>query len=144
MNELQDLTALIRANTPLIVIETRDETRVVELFRQALMNVWRALYRWSITEGLRRIDLDREDDSDTAPDISNTLQAIRHADQRGIYLLFDAHPYLVYAGTQRQHRQDQGEGVESHESRRDGGDGHGRGWRPPAQDGFRLRRARRP
>jgi len=105
MSDLQDLTALIRANTPLIVIETRDETRVVELFRQALMNVWRALYRWSITEGLRRIDLDREDDSEVAPDISNTLQAIRHADQRGIYLLFDAHPYLAYAGTQRQLRE---------------------------------------
>ena len=36
MNELQDLTALIRANTPLIVIETQDEARVIDLFRQAL------------------------------------------------------------------------------------------------------------
>lgn len=34
MSELQDLTALIRASTPLIVIETQDEARVVELFRQ--------------------------------------------------------------------------------------------------------------
>lgn len=104
MTELQDLTALIRANTPLIVIETRDEARVVELFRQALMHVWRALHRWSITEGLRRIDLDKEDPSEIAPDASNTLQAIRNADQRGIYLLLDFHPYLGYAGTQRQLR----------------------------------------
>ena len=37
MSELQDLTALIRANTPLIVIETADEARVVNLFRQALL-----------------------------------------------------------------------------------------------------------
>ncbi|MDI9237997.1 AAA family ATPase [Lysobacter sp. LF1] len=104
MTELQDLTALIRANTPLIVIETRDEARVVELFRQALMHVWRALHRWSITEGLRRIDLDKEDPAEIAPDASNTLQAIRNADQRGIYLLLDFHPYLGYAGTQRQLR----------------------------------------
>ncbi len=61
MSELQDLSALIRANTPLIVIETQDEGRIVELFRQTLMHVWRALHRWSITEGLRRIDLDSED-----------------------------------------------------------------------------------
>lgn len=67
MTELQDLVALIRANTPLIVIETRDEARVVELFRQAMMQAWRSLYRWSITEGLRRLDLDREDEADTAP-----------------------------------------------------------------------------
>ena len=104
MSELQDLVALIRANTPLIVIETRDEARVVELFRQALMQAWRALYRWSITEGLRRVDLDREDPPEVAPDASTTLHAIRSADQRGIYLLFDAHPYLGYASTQRQLR----------------------------------------
>ena len=35
MSELQDLSALIRANTPLIVIETPDEQRVLALFRQA-------------------------------------------------------------------------------------------------------------
>ena len=50
MSELQDLAALIRADTPLIVIETPDETRVLEMFRQSLLQVWRALYRWSITE----------------------------------------------------------------------------------------------
>ena len=53
MSQLQDLTALIRANTPLIVIETRDEERVVELFRQALMQVWRALHRWTMSRSRR-------------------------------------------------------------------------------------------
>lgn len=101
MSELQDLVALIRANTPLIVIETRDEARVVDLFRQALMRTWRELYRWSITEGLRRLDMDREDPPHVAPDASNTFQAIRDAEQRGVYLLFDMHPYLGYAGSQR-------------------------------------------
>jgi AAA+ superfamily predicted ATPase len=104
MSELQDLVALIRANTPLIVIETRDEARVVELFRQALTQVWRALFRWSITEGLSRIDFDREDATDVAPDASALLAAVRGAEQRGIYLLFDLHPYLGYASTQRQLR----------------------------------------
>lgn len=101
MSELQDLTALIRANTPLIVIETQDEARVVQLFREALMHVWRALYRWSITEGLRRIDLDREDAPQGPPDASALLQMIRQADQRGIYLMLDVHPYLGYASHQR-------------------------------------------
>ncbi|MBD9470899.1 AAA family ATPase [Pseudoxanthomonas sp. PXM01] len=104
MNELQDLTALIRANTPLIVVETQDEARVVELFRQALGQVWRALFRWSITEGLRRLDMDREDDAVGPPDASAALQAIRQAEQRGIYLLLDFHPYLGYASSQRQLR----------------------------------------
>ncbi|WP_269792586.1 AAA family ATPase [Stenotrophomonas sp. Iso1] len=101
MSELQDLTALIRANTPLIVIQTQDEARIVELFRQALMHVWRALHRWSITEGLRRIDIDREDEASGPPDASAALRMIQEADQRGIYLLLDFHPYLGYASHQR-------------------------------------------
>ena len=101
MNELQDLTALIRANTPLIVIETQDEARAVDLFRQTLSQVWRALYRWTITEGLRRIDMDREDEPEGPPDASAALQAMRQASQRGIYLLLDFHPYLGYASSQR-------------------------------------------
>lgn len=104
MTELQDLTALIRANTPLIVIETQDEARIVEMFRQALSQVWRALYRWSITEGLRRIDMDREDEAEGPPDASAALQAMKQAEQRGIYLLLDFHPYLGYASSQRQLR----------------------------------------
>lgn len=105
MSGLQDLVALIRAETPLIVIETPDETRVVELFRQSLLHVWRALYRWSITEGLRRIDLDSEDAADVPADASSTLQAIRDGTQRGVYLLLDFAPYLGYATTQRQLRE---------------------------------------
>ena len=101
MSELLDLAALLRADTPLLVIETPDEHRVMELFRQSLMHVWRALYRWSVTEGLRRIDMDREDDSGLAPDLSATLSAMRDAQQRGVYLLMDATPYLGYASYQR-------------------------------------------
>lgn len=101
MSELQDLVALLRAQTPLLVIETPDEARVVELFRQSLMHAWRALYRWSVTEGLRRIDMDREDEAEGAPDLSAALNAIRDAPQRGTYLLLDAHPYLGYASYQR-------------------------------------------
>lgn len=101
MSELQDLVALLRAQTPLLVIETPDEARVVELFRQSLIHAWRALYRWSVTEGLRRIDMDREDEAEGAPDLSATLNAIRDAPQRGTYLLLDAHPYLGYASYQR-------------------------------------------
>ena len=104
MSGLQDLVALIRADTPLIVIETPDEPRVVELFRQSLMHVWRALFRWSITEGLRRIDMDREDEADVAPDAGATLQAIYKSDQRSVFLLLDFAPHLKYAGTQRQVR----------------------------------------
>ena len=105
MTELQDLVALLRADTPLILIETRDEARVVELFRQALSQVWRHMHRWSITEGLRRFDLDREDEPGGPADLSSTLDAMREAPHRGVYLLFDAVPFMGAAITQRQVRE---------------------------------------
>jgi len=105
MPELQDLAALIRANTPLIVIETPDESRVVELFRRRLLDVFRALYRWSITAGMSRLDIDREDPPEGASDATSILRTIQQSTQRGIYLLLDFTPYLGYAGTQRQLRE---------------------------------------
>lgn len=45
MTELQDLATLIRAATPLIVIETAEETRVLETFRHLIAQVLRPLYR---------------------------------------------------------------------------------------------------
>ena len=105
MSELQDLTSLIRANTALIVIETPDEGRVVDLFMHVLMQVWRPLFRWSITEGLRRVDLHGEDAPLAPPDATATLREIRAMDQRGIHLLLDFHPYLGYATTQRMVRE---------------------------------------
>ena len=70
---------------------------MVDLFRHVLTNVWRALYRWSITEGMRRVDLDREDPAEGPADITSTLMAMKANDQRGIYLLLDVMPYLGYA-----------------------------------------------
>jgi AAA+ superfamily predicted ATPase len=101
MSELQDLTALIRGGTPLILIETPDEARVIDLFRHVLLNVMRPLYRWSVTEGLRRFDLDIQDDVDTPNDFNSLLRSIYGEQNRSIYLALDAHPYLEYAGTQR-------------------------------------------
>ncbi len=105
MTETQDLVALVRAETPLILIETPDEARVVELFRHVLAKVLRPLFRWSITEGLKRVDLDIDDDERPGNDVTSTLAAIRGAGQRGIYLLFDFHPYLGYPATQRSLRE---------------------------------------
>ncbi len=96
MSPHHDLVTLLRAATPLIVIESPEETRLVESFRHANAEVLRPLYRWSITEGLKRLDLDTDAEHGIAPDASYTLQAIRQMPERGIYLLLDFNPYLRY------------------------------------------------
>jgi AAA+ superfamily predicted ATPase len=106
MTELQDLATLVRAATPLLVIETAEEKRVVETFRHLIAQVLRPLYRWSITDGLRRLDMadTQTQDSDAvevAPDASATLLAIKRTPEAGIYLLLDFQPYLRYSMTLR-------------------------------------------
>lgn len=101
MNELQNLATLVRAATPLIVIETTEETRVIETFRHLISQVLRPLYQWTITNGLQRLDMDREDFVPIAPDATQTLLAIKNTPETGLYLLLDFHAYLRYAMTLR-------------------------------------------
>ena len=96
----QDLATLIRAGTPLLVIESTDEKRVVEGFRHAIAQALRPLWSWSITDGLVRLDLDAGD-TDTPPDATLTLHAIKSTPQPGVYLLLDFQGYLRYPMTLR-------------------------------------------
>ena len=105
MTPHDDLVTLLRAATPLIAIESPEETRVIESFRHAIGDALLPLYRWSITAGLRRLDIDEDDDESLAPDASYTLQAMRAARQRGIYLMLDFNPYLRYPMVMRQLRE---------------------------------------
>ena len=100
MTDLDDLATLIRSGAPLIAIETDDEARIVETFRHAIGKVWRPLHRWTITNGLERLDLDAEG-REVPPDATATLMAIKGERERGVYLLCDFHPYLRYPMTLR-------------------------------------------
>ncbi|WP_017461611.1 AAA family ATPase [Dyella ginsengisoli] len=104
MSELQDLTTLVRATTPLLVIETVDEQRVIDCFRHVIAQSLRPLWRWTITDGLGRLDFAHAD-PDVPPDVTTTLEAIRSAPDPGVFLLFDFHPLVRYAMSQRMLRE---------------------------------------
>ncbi len=103
----QDLATLLRARTPLLLVESPDEKGVIEGFRHAIAQSLRPLYRWSITGGLERLDLDLDEaalDDELvreAPDASLSLQAIKRNQVPGVYLLLDFQPYLRYPMTLR-------------------------------------------
>ena len=75
MYELNDLKVLIKSKTPIVVIETHEEARVLELFTQLVIEFPRPLFKWAVTEGLQRIDL-----TDMPPQAFNKepLEALKH------------------------------------------------------------------
>ena len=97
MDRQHDLELILRSRTPIIVIETRDEARMLDLLR--VITISRAghdylpLFRWSVTDGLQRLDIDLEPQlHNSEPD--DVLKHIRAVSKPGIYVLLDFHPYL--------------------------------------------------
>lgn len=93
--DLQDLRLLLRCQTPLIVLETREEQRAVDLLRQALKIQPQPFFTWSVVAGLNRQDLSL--DSQNHPDAQEPrrlLEHIRSSRHPGLYVLFDFHPYF--------------------------------------------------
>lgn len=102
MTDHHDLAALIRADTPLLAIDTHEELEVIAAFQRALQDSLRPLYTWSITTGLKRLDMDVEPKPMSSGEV---LDAIVQTRQKSVFLLLDYSPFLRYVVTLRQLRE---------------------------------------
>jgi len=93
MRDLRDLEVLLASPVPIIVVETHDEDRVIELFRHAVVQALKPFYHWTVTDGLRRLDRGMAPPSDIR-EPTDLLLEIKSAKDPAIYLLSDFHPYL--------------------------------------------------
>jgi len=92
-----DLELILRSRTPIVVIESQDEARVLELLQSISIgrasDVYLPLFRWTITDGLQRLDISLEPQTlNSAP--ADVLKHIRAVSKPGIYVLLDFHPFL--------------------------------------------------
>jgi SpoVK/Ycf46/Vps4 family AAA+-type ATPase len=97
MDGKHDLAVILRSRTPIIVIETRDEARILELLQSISLagigSTYMPLFRWTVTDGLQRLDIDLEPQTiNSAP--TDVLKHIRAVEKPGIYVLLDFHPFL--------------------------------------------------
>lgn len=97
MDRQHDFELILRSRTPIIVIETPDESRMLGLLRTITISrasqQYLPLFRWSVTDGLQRLDIDLEPQlHNSEPD--DVLKHIRAVSKPGIYVLLDFHPYL--------------------------------------------------
>jgi SpoVK/Ycf46/Vps4 family AAA+-type ATPase len=97
MDQRHDLKLILRSRTPLIVIETRDEARMLELFQSIAIssasNTYLPLFRWTVTDGLQRLDIALEPQAVNS-EPTDVLKHIRAVSKAGIYVLLDFHPFI--------------------------------------------------
>lgn len=97
MDRRHDLEVILRSRTPIVIIETRDESRMLEMLQSitlaGISDSYLPLFRWTITDGLQRIDIVMEPQPlNSEP--SDVLKHIRAVSKPGIYVLLDFHPFL--------------------------------------------------
>jgi len=89
---------LLASRFPLIVIESREEARVLALVREASLKARRGrgwgVFQWTVTEGLHRLDVDMGGPQRTLAEPGQLLKHLKATTMPGIYVLLDFHPYL--------------------------------------------------
>jgi SpoVK/Ycf46/Vps4 family AAA+-type ATPase len=98
MNNQRDLELILRSRIPIVVIETHDESRLLDLLKAITFSQSAEyhvpLFRWTVTDGLQRLDILLEPQTLTS-DPADVLGHIRAVRKPGIYVLLDYHPYLA-------------------------------------------------
>lgn len=97
MHGRHDLEVILRSRTPIVVIETRDEARILEQLQSiALAGIngqYLPLFRWTVTDGLQRLDIALEPQTINS-EPTDVLKHIRAVSKPGLYVLLDFHPFL--------------------------------------------------
>jgi hypothetical protein len=94
----RELEMLLASRFGLIVIESREEARVLALVREASLKVrhgrgW-GVFQWTVTEGLQRLDVDLGGPQRMLAEPGQLLKHLKATPMPGIYVLLDFHPYL--------------------------------------------------
>lgn len=94
MKDLQDLRMMVKSRYPVIVIETWEERRALDLLKRIGMAKALPVFSWTITEGLKRLELAEATGQRHTVEPEAALGQIRGNAEAGLYALCDFHPYL--------------------------------------------------
>ena len=88
-----EISLLLRSRTPILMLETHEETRALELVKDIAINMDLPIFKWSVATGMQRIDLIL-DPQVFLKDPTKALEHIHSAKLEAVYVLLDFHPYL--------------------------------------------------
>ena len=111
--QANDLEVLLRSRVPIIVVDSRDEAQVLTALGAACRQQpspppmsrppgapvvptrsGLPLFQWTVTDGLKRLDVDMGPPQRTVAQPPEILKHIRATPLAGVYALLDFHPYL--------------------------------------------------
>jgi SpoVK/Ycf46/Vps4 family AAA+-type ATPase len=88
-----EISSLLQASTPILILETHEERRAINLLRGIALGMGIPVATWSVATGLQRLDFNLDADTEVkAP--QEILAYITAATFDGIYILLDFHPFL--------------------------------------------------
>jgi hypothetical protein len=93
MPDKNDLELLILGHTPILQIESHEEKRALDMLVRIAIANRLPVYQWSVTEGLKRLDIDLGTQRHNA-EPADVLGHIKSSSVEGIFVLLDFDPYL--------------------------------------------------
>ncbi len=95
MQDAHDLGLVLKSDVPLLVLETHDEPRAIDLLIKVTRELDKQLFQWTATEGLRRADIGLQLESEQEhAEPEAVLSFIKTRGVPGIYVLCDYHHWL--------------------------------------------------
>lgn len=97
MQDVNELKLLVDTRIPLVVIETFEEKKALDVLIQVAAKHGRDLYRWSVSDGLTQMSFGPQLVSKNA-EFSAAEEVLKHIKTQyraGIYVLCDMHPFLT-------------------------------------------------
>lgn len=94
MQDVNDLGLMVDSRIPLIVLESFDEQRALEMLTRVAISRQLPLFGWSVTDGLKRLGFGSDVRAGDTDQPETALLQIKDNPDPAIYVLCDFHPYL--------------------------------------------------
>lgn len=95
MQDAHDLGLVIDAHVPIVVLETHDEQRAIEMLQRVARKRQMPLFSWTVTDGLRNASFGLQvEQAAQKAEPEQVLTHLKSQAEPGIYILCDLHPWL--------------------------------------------------
>lgn len=97
VQDVDEIKLLLDSRIPLLVIETYEEKKALDVLLKVANKHSKDLHRWSVTDGLLRLNFGPQlvPKGSELNDAEEMLRHIKRQMQPGIYALCDIHPFLI-------------------------------------------------